>query len=83
MSFYIELGALLAIIFILYLFFRFLKDPVLILWNSVFGIIVFFALDYFFGLGIPISFFSIAIVAVGGFAGLVFVILLHFLGIAF
>jgi len=83
MSFYIELGALIAVIFILYLLFRFLKDPAPILTNSIIGIVVLFVLDYFFSLGIPIDFLSIAIVAVGGVAGIIFVLLLHFLGLGF
>lgn len=83
MAIYIELGALLAAILIVYLLLRFMKDPQLILINSIFGIIVFFSLDFFFHLGIPINFLSIAIVAVGGFPGVLFILLLHFLGIAF
>ncbi len=83
MALYIELGALLAVLFILYLLFRFLNDPKLILTNSIIGIVVFFALDYFFSFGIPIDFLSIAIVAVGGLAGIVFILILHFLGLGF
>ncbi len=83
MALYIQLGALLAAIFILYVIYRFMKNPMLVLANSVLGLIVFLFLDLFFGLGIPIDFWSVAIVAVGGFGGVLFVLILHFLGLGF
>ncbi len=83
MALYIQLGALLAAFFVLYVIYRFMKDPMLVLANSVLGLIVFLFLDLFFGLGIPIDFWSVAIVAVGGFGGVLFVLILHFLGLGF
>lgn len=83
MVLYIELGALLAALFILYVIYQFLKNPMLILANSVLGFIVFLVLDRVFNLGIPIDFWTIAVVAIGGFGGVVFVLLLHFLGWGF
>ena len=83
MSLLIAIGALLAAIFILYVIYRFFKDPMLVIANSVLGFIVFLLLDLVFGLGIPIDFWSIAVVALGGFGGVLFVLILHFLGLAF
>lgn len=83
MSLIIALGALLAALFVLYLIYRFFQNPMLILANSVLGFIVFLILDLFFNLGIPIDFWSIAVVALGGFGGVIFVLILHFLGLAF
>ncbi len=83
MALYIELGALLAALFVLYVIYQFLKNPLLILANSVLGFIVFLILDIVFNLGIPIDFWTIAVVAIGGFGGVVFVLLLHFLGLGF
>ncbi len=83
MAIYIELGALLAALFILYVIYQFLKNPLLVLANSVLGFIVFLVLDIVFNLGIPIDFWTIAVVAIGGFGGVIFVLLLHFLGLGF
>ncbi len=83
MALYIELGALLAALFVLYVIYQFLKNPLLIIANSVLGFIVFLVLDLVFNLGIPIDFWTIAVVAIGGFGGVVFVLLLHFLGLGF
>ncbi len=83
MAFYIELGALIAALFVLYVIYRFLKEPMLVLANSVLGFIVFLVLDLVFGLGIPINFWSLAVVALGGFGGVIFVLILHFLGLGF
>jgi hypothetical protein len=83
MAFYIELAALLAALFVLYLIYRFMKQPMAVLANSVLGFIVFLALDLIFGLGIPINFWSIAVVALGGFGGVILVLVLHFLGLGF
>ncbi|MBU0527308.1 MAG: pro-sigmaK processing inhibitor BofA family protein [Candidatus Micrarchaeota archaeon] len=83
MSFIIELGTLLVALFLITLILRFFKKPMLVVLNSVLGIIAFFALNFFFGFGIAINFWSVAIVALGGVGGLFFVLVLHFLGIAF
>lgn len=83
MSIYVSIGALLAAIFVLYLIYRFFKNPMAILANSVLGIIAFLVLDTVFKLGIPIDFWTIAIVALGGFGGVIFVLVLHFLGLGF
>lgn len=83
MAIYVEVGALLAAFLLLYLLLKFLKHPGLVIANSIMGIIIFFVLDVFFGLGIPINVFSVALVAIGGLAGVVLVVLLHFLGLGF
>lgn len=78
----IELGALLVALFLLYLLIRFLKNPLYLLINSFFAILIFILLNLF-GLGIPINLLSVGVVAIGGLAGLLLVLILHFLGIAF
>lgn len=83
MAVYIEAGALLAAFFLLYLLIRFLKEPGLIIANSVAGIIIFALLNWVFGLGLAINAFSVGLVALGGLAGVLLVVLLHFLGLAF
>ena len=79
---YVELGALLVALFLLYLLIRFLKNPLYILMNAAMGVLVFVILNLF-GLGIPINLLSVGVVAIGGIAGLLLVVLLHFLGLGF
>ncbi len=83
MAIYIELGALIVVLFVLYLLYRFLKSPVAILLNSIIGIVILFLLNAIFNLGIAINFWSVATVALGGLAGVLLVLVFHFLGIAF
>jgi len=74
-------GLLVALV-IVYLLFRFLKNPMYLIANSIVGIVIFFILNYF-GAGIPINIFSVGIAAVGGILGVVLVLLIHFLGLGF
>jgi hypothetical protein len=83
MTIYIEASALLAAFFLLYLLIKFLKNPLLIIANSVGGIVILVLLNWVFGLGLAINIFSVGLVALGGLAGLLLVVLLHFLGLAF
>jgi hypothetical protein len=80
---YVTIGALIAALFVLYLIYRFFKNPAMILANSILGLVTFFVLNAVFKLGIPIDFWTIAVVALGGFGGVVFVLILHFLGLGF
>jgi inhibitor of the pro-sigma K processing machinery len=83
MAIYIELGALIAAIFMLYLLIQFLKNPLLIVANSIIGIIAFVLLNSYFHLGIAINLWSILAVAFGGVVGFLFVLVLHLLGLGF
>ena len=76
------LVGLLVAIFIVYLIYRFLKNPMYIIANSIMGIVIFFILNLI-GVGIPINVFSVGIVAIGGIPGVILVLLLHFLGLGF
>jgi hypothetical protein len=83
MAIYVELGALLFMLFIIYLIIHFLKNPLMMIYNSIIGIVVFYLLNAIFHLGIAVNFWSIAIVALGGIGGVIMVLILHFLGLAF
>ncbi|MCI0504124.1 pro-sigmaK processing inhibitor BofA family protein [Candidatus Micrarchaeota archaeon] len=83
MVMYIELGALLGALFVLYLLLQFLKDPLLILANSIAGFIAFILVNSYFHLGIAINIWSLLAVAFGGIAGFLMVLALHFLGMGF
>jgi len=83
MAIYVELGALLIAFAIVYLLFGALKNLTYLVANSVMGIIIFFLLNIVLGIGIPISLLSIGIVAIGGLAGVLLVLVIHFLGLGF
>ncbi|MBD3210252.1 transcriptional regulator [Candidatus Micrarchaeota archaeon] len=83
MSLVVQVAALVLAVIILYILFKVLKELVKLLINSVGALILLFLLNLAFGLGVEINVFSVLIVALSGFAGLVLVLALHFLGIAF
>jgi len=76
------LVGLLVALLIVYAIYRFLKNPVYIIANSIMGIVVFAILNLF-GAAIPINIYSVGIVAIGGLPGVVLVLLIHFLGLGF
>lgn len=78
----VEITILIIAILSVIVLFRAVKEFLPLIVNSLGALIVLFILNYF-SFGILINIWSILIVAVGGFAGLVLVVLLHFLGIAF
>ncbi len=83
MVFVVELGALLLAVLIVYLLYSFLKNPVHLVANAVIGIILFLIVNMFLVRDVTINFFSIATVAIAGIPGVLLVLLLHFLGLAF
>jgi hypothetical protein len=78
----VGLVGLLVALLIVYLIFRFLKNPVYIIVNSIIGILAFILLNVL-GAGIPINLFSVGIAAIGGLVGVLLVLLIHFLGLGF
>ncbi|HLD09035.1 MAG TPA: pro-sigmaK processing inhibitor BofA family protein [Methylophilaceae bacterium] len=83
MVFFVELGALLVALVIVYVLYTFLKNPMYVVTNAVIGILLFLVINLFIVRDVAINFFSIAIVAIAGIPGVVLVLLLHFLGLAF
>ncbi|MEW6749055.1 MAG: pro-sigmaK processing inhibitor BofA family protein [Candidatus Micrarchaeota archaeon] len=83
MAIYIELGALILAAFILYVVYRFLNNPLLLIANSILGFVALVLLNAVFGLGIAINFWSLVVIALGGVGGLVIVVVLHLLGLGF
>jgi hypothetical protein len=83
MVFFVEFGALLLALLILYLIYTLLKNPVYVVANAVMGIIVFLIVNMFLVRDVAINIFSIAIVAIAGIPGVLLVLLLHFLGLGF
>lgn len=80
---YVELGTLIVALFVLWLLLVFIQNPIALIINSIVAIAILFLLNAIFGLGIPISIITILIVAVGGIVGLLLVILLRLMKVAF
>ena len=78
-----ELATLLVAVVIIYVLWKILEDARQLAVNSIIGIIVFWLLNQFFGLGIPINWLSVLVVALAGIPGVILVLLIHLLGLGF
>lgn len=76
------IGLILAII-ILVVLFRVVKNIPALIGNAILGIIILVVLNLFLSPPVVINIWSILISAIGGIAGVIIVLVLHFLGIAF
>lgn len=83
MAFYIELGALLIALFLLYVFLRFVKNPLVLLVNAIAGVLLIFVLNWAFHLGVELGLLGLGVLALGGVPAAILILILHFLGIAF
>lgn len=83
MTWVYELLALLVAVVLIYVLWKLLNVIGYLIANSIMGILVFWVLNAFLGLGIPISILSIAIVAIAGIPGVLIVLIIHFLGLGF
>jgi hypothetical protein len=80
---YIEAGSLLVALIVLVLLLVFINNPVALIINAVIAFFILFLANAFFGLGIPINIFTVLIVAIGGIVGLLLIIILRLMKIAF
>jgi hypothetical protein len=80
---YIEIGTLVFVLIVLWLLIVFIQNPIALIINSIIAIIIMFLLNAIFGLGLPINIITILIVAIGGIVGLLLIILLRLMRIAF
>ncbi len=76
------LGLILAIIIVVVLF-RVARNIPALIGNAVIGVIILVILNLFLSPPVVINIWSILISAIGGIAGVIIVVVLHFLGIAF
>ena len=83
MVYYAEIGAVLVAVFILYLLYTFLKNPLHVIANAIMGIVILFVINWFLVRDVAINFFSVATVAIAGIPGVLLVLLIHFLGLGF
>ena len=83
MARYIEVGTLLVALIVLWLLLVFVQNPVALIFNSIIAIVILFLLNAIFGLGIPINIITVLIVAIGGIVGLLLIIILRMMKVAF
>ena len=76
------LGLILAIIIVIVLF-RVARNIPALIGNAVIGVIILVILNLCLSPPVVINIWSILISAIGGIAGVIIVVVLHFLGIAF
>lgn len=80
---YIEVGSLLVALIVLWLLLVFINNPIALVINAIVAFLILFLLNALFGLGIPINIITILIVAIGGIAGLLLIIILRLMKVAF
>ena len=80
---YIELGTLILALVALWLLFVFIQNPIALLVNSIFAIVLLLLLNLILKVGIPINIITVLIVAIGGIIGLLLILLFRFSNIAF
>ena len=82
-STYIEVGTLIVALVVVLVLLMFIQNPMALLINSLIAILIMFLLNALFGLGIPINIITILIVAIGGIVGLLLIIILRLMKVAF
>ena len=80
---YIELGTLILALIALWLLVVFIQNPVALLVNSIFAIVLLMLLNMLFKVGIPINIITVLIVAIGGIIGLLLILLFRYSNAAF
>jgi len=80
---YIEVGSVLVALIVLWLLLVFIQNPMALIINSIVAILIMFLLNAIFGLGIPINIVTVLIVAIGGIVGLLLIIILRLMKVAF
>ena len=83
MAVFVEWGALVVALVIVYILFGAMKNISYVIVNSIMGIIIFLILNMVLKIGIAINLLSIGIVALGGTAGVILVLIIHFMGLGF
>jgi hypothetical protein len=80
---YIEVGTLIVALIVLWLLIVFIQNPIALIINSLIAIGIMLLLNAIFGLGIPINIITILVVAIGGIVGLLLIIILRLMKVAF
>ena len=80
---YIEVGTLIVALVAVWLLFVFVQNPIALLVNSIFAIIILLLLNSILKVGIPINILTVLIVAIGGIIGLLLILLFRYSKIGF
>jgi len=80
---YVELGTLIVALIVVWLLFAFIQNPMALLINSIIAFVILLMLNTILKVNIPINIITVLIVAIGGLVGLLLIILLRFLNVAF
>jgi hypothetical protein len=80
---YVEVGTVIVALIVLWLLIVFINNPIALIINSLIAIVILWLLNAIFGFGIPINIITVLIVAVGGIVGLLLIIILRLLKVAF
>ena len=73
--------ALAASVFIAYFIFHFARKFIVLVFNAIFGLTVFWLLGYFGVIHVPLDFVTLIIAAIGGVLGVALVVALAALGV--
>ena len=79
----VNIITLMIVIFLVFILFKLVKSVTFLLINSVIGFFALYGINIFLTNPIPINFWSVLIVVIGGVFGLIIELILHFLKIAF
>jgi hypothetical protein len=80
---YVEVGTVIVALIVLWLLIVFINNPIALIINSLIAIVILWLLNAIFGFGIPINIITVLIVAVGGIVGLLLIIILRLMKVAF
>jgi hypothetical protein len=80
---YIEVGTVIVALLVLLVLLMFIQNPIALLINSLIAILILFLLNAIFGFGIPINILTVLIVVIGGLVGLLLIIILRLMKVAF
>ncbi len=77
----LQILSVLFLVVVIFIILNFAKLLFKLVFNSIFGLILLWAINYFGIIAIPINLWTILIVAFGGLAGLILLVLLTLFGI--
>lgn len=80
---YIEVGTIIVALIVLWLLLVFINNPIALIINSLIAIAILWLLNAIFGFGIPINIITVLVVAIGGIVGLLLIIILRLMKVAF
>ena len=80
---YVEVGTLILALIALWLLLVFVQNPMALLVNSVFAIVILLLINMVLRVGIPINILTVLIVAIGGIIGLLLILLFRYSNLGF